>query len=761
MPQILNPDFRIGEDFDRKDRFLEEWTTVAPDFPQVAHGQLEIATSGGATVLRTDQITKDGEFYISFKVPTDLNSYRAIVARRLSVSDGKMLMLAFHGNGRLVLYKVNSANSATQLAEYTGLKIAVDPNERYWISCRFDKNTIKAKLFIADPFLEAKPTYEFTHALAAGDLVDYGEAVQGYFGVRLFDGVVTESGIHSFVGRGLDFVVADDLTFTPISIPKPLWKFILAESETLNPLADVSYARSKNLGIINDKAGSCSFTVPVDHEDWETIDDGVHCIIAYRKGVPIWSGPIWNIKEALPDNQMQVNAVGWYETLLGRFLRRDLAVGTQASPVIPGEIVMRLLDEINTKQREHYTQVNNQYISTAEIDAFCGAPSSSYTNPWFLTTTVGPTTFNIVGQVFHSLIALPKYSLFPYGRGSMGIYPGASTWNSDNYHIEILYDTPGFGQMTVRFMRHTTLIGGLNLGFGPIQVRLREASGTLFGEYSINGVDWITIASTVPGFSLSSVRFFHSAYGGDNNPPTNTNTTYFVVNLFRVGDEEKLQPSYIGRGTQADNSAARFRQFKNHDNIQALINNQVDVENGIDFLIHPTSRLMMTLPGSLQVGDSRIKDDVVFGFNWGPRNIMKFDRESDFSVFRNRFTAQGKYGSAIQEDLVSQAAYNILMEEHAQLSEVVDINTLKTYVAGEVALRATPRRIVSFIPFPWTEDSSVPQPFVDYNVGDRVRLSAVFGKRIKIDNFPVRIFGINVDINDDGNERISSLQVSP
>jgi hypothetical protein len=66
----------------------------------------------------------------------------------------------------------------------------------------------------------------------------------------------------------------------------------------------------------------------------------------------------------------------------------------------------------------------------------------------------------------------------------------------------------------------------------------------------------------------------------------------------------------------------------------------------------------------------------------------------------------------------------------------------------------------SFTPFPWTDGSSVPEPFVDYRIGDRVRLVAKHDPRIDV-NTNVRIFGINVGISEEDNEALGQLQVYP
>lgn len=111
------------------------------------------------------------------------------------------------------------------------------------------------------------------------------------------------------------------------------------------------------------------------------------------------------------------------------------------------------------------------------------------------------------------------------------------------------------------------------------------------------------------------------------------------------------------------------------------------------------------------------------------------------------------------EDIPSQNEYQ-LFEEEVQLSDVVDPNVLLAYAGGEVLIRKTPRILYSPAPFPWIEGRT-PQPFVDYGLGDKVIFTAQKANRINVIGQAVRIFGMNVTITEEGNERLDALQIVP
>lgn len=205
-----------------------------------------------------------------------------------------------------------------------------------------------------------------------------------------------------------------------------------------------------------------------------------------------------------------------------------------------------------------------------------------------------------------------------------------------------------------------------------------------------------------------------------------------------------------------------------------------DVESGCDIWVDP-SRWERPLHCYTRRMNDRTK--VQFGYNTGAGNLSGFGRNFDPTTIVNFMFAAG---AAIVTPAVadtrtftnpttnppklgenSQKSYG-LFEETATLSDVTDPGVLSTYAGGEVLIRSVPRVTYSLSPFPWTQETDhIPEPFIDYTVGDKVYFSAKSDpneqgqRRIDIRRQAVRIFEMNVNIDDNGNENLGQLGVSP
>lgn len=213
--------------------------------------------------------------------------------------------------------------------------------------------------------------------------------------------------------------------------------------------------------------------------------------------------------------------------------------------------------------------------------------------------------------------------------------------------------------------------------------------------------------------------------------------------------------TWISEGTSTD-KMERIITYPRAQSIGQAITDLSDTEAGFRFSIDPITR-QMNITNWDEYEDRT--DEVAFGYSWGPNNMSALGRQTDASTMCNRHTSMGKYGGGMAEDIPSQQEYQ-LFEEEAQLSDVVDPNVLLGYSGGEVLIRKTPRVIYSPQPFPWVEGRT-PQPFVDYNVGDKVTFSAKQPPRIMVDRQAVRVFGMDLQITNEGNEKLNALQVVP
>ena len=241
---------------------------------------------------------------------------------------------------------------------------------------------------------------------------------------------------------------------------------------------------------------------------------------------------------------------------------------------------------------------------------------------------------------------------------------------------------------------------------------------------------------------------FDSAVGADP-----TVSTYYPGGLLTIANAQ--QDTWISAGIN-DDLMARAISYEEGQSIGEAISALTNVEAGFDFTIHPLTRVM-DIKNWDDYDDRR--DDAFLSFNEdGLTNIQDMGRQIDASSMNNRHTALGSFGGGLAEDLDSQANYQ-LMEEYSSI-DTTDPNVLLAYAGSEVLLRARPRVLYSIKPFPSSEGRP-PHPFVDYDVGDMIQFTAIKRPRVVVEQQAVRVFGINLTITEEGNEKLDTLQVTP
>lgn len=255
---------------------------------------------------------------------------------------------------------------------------------------------------------------------------------------------------------------------------------------------------------------------------------------------------------------------------------------------------------------------------------------------------------------------------------------------------------------------------------------------------------------------------------------------YTVPTIYTVtdGGVQKVLPTPIGAGALSGSfhpTHERRYQIGLYATLLTEVQRLTDLENGCDVLVDPATR-------ALGVWAQRMTDRpaALFGYNAGTRNLQTFMRNLDPSTVVNYLVASGD-SSAITPQYAdtklnpaptqnpprlgenAMATYG-LMEQSVSLSGAKDSTILSTYAGAEVLLRSSPRVIYSMTPLPFTltlGPGRVPEPFVDYGLGDKVYLSAKYKGRFSISKQGIRVFGMTVRPDDNGNEILDALQVSP
>jgi hypothetical protein len=110
-----------------------------------------------------------------------------------------------------------------------------------------------------------------------------------------------------------------------------------------------------------------------------------------------------------------------------------------------------------------------------------------------------------------------------------------------------------------------------------------------------------------------------------------------------------------------------------------------------------------------------------------------------------------------------------LWESSASLSNIVSSVITAAYATEEVLFLDQPQVIYTMAPVQYHEaaesGASVPQPFQDYDIGDFVYLASNYG-RMQVPAagwggsgyYPVRLYSMQVNIDSEGNERVSDMQ---
>jgi hypothetical protein len=230
-------------------------------------------------------------------------------------------------------------------------------------------------------------------------------------------------------------------------------------------------------------------------------------------------------------------------------------------------------------------------------------------------------------------------------------------------------------------------------------------------------------------------------------------------------------PTMITPGNIYGHPIGRNLTLQRFQNVGQEITQLVNVESGVDFVIDPVTRKMdLYGPGassSFMINTGYGQDrgqQTLFSY---PGNCVQVSRSRDGTRTQNRVETVGQYGVGRADDLASQNV-NRLHEFQQSLSEVVDPNILTAYAQSQVAVLKNPWQIISFTPRPITSEDQtgvpgVPRPFEDFVVGDIIYTRISRGSiQIGTDGNPqpIRVYGFNLSIDDNGVERLTSLQTT-
>ena len=320
---------------------------------------------------------------------------------------------------------------------------------------------------------------------------------------------------------------------------------------------------------------------------------------------------------------------------------------------------------------------------------------------------------------------------------------------------------------------------GIPIFGGPIYkcIETSDASSsqlqiTIFGWFKLlekrivhTGAEWeaILIASGksyTPLATESALQLFYSIEKG----ATFTTIAADLINRANIDVS-----TGITLGAIPATNALNFTIPQFHP-IGELITQLTTIESGFDFKIEPTTRVMnmyynMVKAGTVGLGIDR-GTGTIFTY---PGNCKKAERSADGGKLQNRSEVIGQLnniGKYPPGNTPSIEEYG-LFEASESLSDVVNTDILIAYAGIQVATLERPLKIITLYPKPIgpndVSTTSVPRPFEDYELGDIVYTTIEKGPRFIVGTVtpqPVRIFAMNIEIDDNGVERIENLQTT-
>jgi hypothetical protein len=277
------------------------------------------------------------------------------------------------------------------------------------------------------------------------------------------------------------------------------------------------------------------------------------------------------------------------------------------------------------------------------------------------------------------------------------------------------------------------------------------------------GKEWEEIltksgASYTPIATESALQLFYGRIEEPYGIPRNE----IAVDLINRANIDVPTGITIGLNPEASSLNYTVPQF--HP-VGELITQLTSIENSFDFHIDPLTRKFNIYYNQIKANSTMfgLGQDRGQGVRFTyPGNCVLANRTSRGTKTQNRTEAQGQFGVGKAESL-SSIAENGLFEKSESLTDVVNIDILIAYANIQTLTLEQPFKILTFNPrsVSNSESYSVPRPFEDYEIGDIVYATIKKGPRFVVgypNPQPVRIYGMTVDISDDGVEHITGIQ---
>lgn len=530
-----------------------------------------------------------------------------------------------------------------------------------------------------------------------------------------------------------------------------LYSFVLVRASNLSPIGTLSRATNRQFSVGLNQAGECQFTLPIYDRMADAIEPLSTAIIIYRNYTAIWGGPVLSIDEDGPSATIRVTAKGWFHILESRIMR-------MTTPAAPGSSMTNTSFSSSTTGWAASSGSGTITRDTVVFDTSSASlriDSSSTFRVHGLFTGTNPAPGQDLLLSFRYRFDAPTQADLDTWLASHPSYSSAFSFGSyEDNDISILRPPTG--------LVNSTWNTGV-IAWTPVKTGLVWNSGTTTSSKYQRGQGSPDCAFRVffGEMSLWTLRIDSFTYTPASLPVLQktyeaTQACTIVSNIITDINGDASSGITVG---SAPTTVTRTRTYKKYDNVGRAIQELSDIENGFDWTINPTTRVldMFSSKGSA-------KPNVHFGYRSGPDNLSAVRRSIDGTSLANYIVATGKYGTGVSSDAASISQYGA-REDVVSIGDFAstDYSTTLLAVSGaELLFRRQPRQIYAIVPRPGNysinSGNPVPEPFAEYDVGDTVYFSAKLG-RLNVENQAVRVFGISISIDENGVERVNELKV--
>jgi hypothetical protein len=203
-------------------------------------------------------------------------------------------------------------------------------------------------------------------------------------------------------------------------------------------------------------------------------------------------------------------------------------------------------------------------------------------------------------------------------------------------------------------------------------------------------------------------------------------------------------------------SKARTRTFARDSSIGQEIQGLGELESGYDWLIDPKTR-RLNIMERRGIDNPGVKWFYIHDSETGMSNCKNVVATVDGSTVINDIKPRGAAAFGHAFDTPSQEIYG-LRHEAPSLSDVKNSTILQAYAEAEIIYRKHPRITFQINPKS-ARVANVPTVFRDFDIGDTTYLTAR-RDNYKINNQAVRIFGVDIGVNDDGSYILNRVQTA-